>query len=71
MHYTEIIETIKSRRIALHVNQETLSMLSGVGLRTLKEIESGKGNPTLSTIQKLADALGLDLCFKVKDLSGN
>jgi|LauGreSBDMM110SN_4_FD.fasta_scaffold48843_3 transcriptional regulator with XRE-family HTH domain len=71
MHYTEIIETIKSRRIALHVNQETLSLLSGVGLRTLKEIESGKGNPTLSTIQKLADALGLDLCFKVKDLSGN
>jgi hypothetical protein len=71
MHYTEIIETIKSRRIALHVNQETLSLLSGVGLRTLKEIESGKGNPTLLTIQKLADALGLDLCFKVKDLSGN
>ncbi len=71
MHYTELIETIKSRRIALHVNQETLSLLSGVGLRTLKEIESGKGNPTLSTIQKLADALGLDLCFKVKDLSGN
>jgi transcriptional regulator with XRE-family HTH domain len=71
MHYTEIIETIKSRRIALHVNQETLSLLSGVGSRTLKEIESGKGNPTLSTIQKLADALGLDLCFKVKDLSGS
>ncbi len=71
MHYTNIIETIKLRRTALHVNQETLSLLSGVGLRTLKEIESGKGNPTLSTILKLADTLGLVLCFKVKDLSGN
>jgi transcriptional regulator with XRE-family HTH domain len=71
MHYTNIIEIIKARRTDLQVNQETLSLLSGVGLRTLKEIESGKGNPTLSTIQKLADTLGLVLCFKVKELSGN
>lgn len=51
----------------LKVTQETLAELSGVGLRTLKQLESGKGNPTLNTIQKLADVLGLELCLKVKN----
>ena len=53
----------------LNVTQETLSELSGVGLRTLKQFESGKGNPTLATVSKLADALGLELCFQVKTRS--
>ncbi len=68
MHYEELIETIKKRRDDLQVNQETLSELSGVGLRTLKQFESGKGNPTLLTLQKLADALGLELCIKIKEI---
>ena len=46
--------------------QENLAKLSGVGLRTLKQFESGKGNPTLQTIQKIADVLGLEVCLKVK-----
>jgi len=37
-----------------------------VGLRTLKQFESGKGNPTLLTIQKLADVLGLEVCLQIK-----
>ena len=51
----------------LKVTQEMLADLSGVGLRTLKQFESGKGNPTLETLQKLGDALGMELTFKVKD----
>jgi len=35
----------------LHVTQETLAELAGVGLRTLKQFESGKGNPTLQTFK--------------------
>ncbi len=45
MHFIEIIKTIKERREVLQVTQETLAELSGVGLRTLKQLESGKGNP--------------------------
>jgi transcriptional regulator with XRE-family HTH domain len=66
MHFTNLINTIKGRREDLKVNQEHLAKLSGVGLRTLKQIESGKGNPTLQTIQKIADVLGLEVCLKVK-----
>lgn len=69
MHYTELIKTIKERREALQVTQETVAELSGVGLRTLKQFESGKGNPTLLTLQKIADVLGLELTLTVKNLS--
>lgn len=66
MHFQELINTIKERRENLQVNQENLAKLSGVGLRTLKQFESGKGNPTLLTIKKLADVLGLEICLRVK-----
>jgi len=66
MHFENLINTIKERRENLKVNQENLAKLSGVGLRTLKQFESGKGNPTIQTIQKIADVLGLEVCLKVK-----
>ena len=68
MHFLELIKTIKERREVLQVTQEKLAELSGVGLRTLKQFESGKGNPTLATIQKIADVLGMELCLKIKSL---
>ncbi|NCP45583.1 MAG: helix-turn-helix domain-containing protein, partial [Flavobacteriales bacterium] len=33
-----------------------------------KEFESGKGNPTLKTVSKLADALGLKLYLQIKSI---
>ena len=68
MHFEQLVENIKKRREMLKVNQETLADVAGVGLRTLKQFESGKGNPTLLTVQKLADALGLELCLQVKKM---
>lgn len=66
MHNQHIIQTLKSRREMVKVTQETLAELSGVGLRTLKQFESGKGNPTLQTIEKLAGVLGLELRLTLK-----
>jgi transcriptional regulator with XRE-family HTH domain len=71
MHFEELIKTIKERRNTLQVTQESLAQLSGVGLRTLKQFESGKGNPTLQTLQKIADVLGLEVSLKLKNISGN
>ncbi|WP_194851162.1 helix-turn-helix domain-containing protein [Nonlabens antarcticus] len=68
MHYEDLINSVKQRRDMLNVTQEMLADLSGVGLRTLKQFESGKGNPTVETLQKLGDALGLELNFRVKNL---
>lgn len=69
MHLKELVKIIKERRESLHVTQEVLAELSGVGLRTLKEFESGKGNPTLLTMQKITDVLGMEVCVKIKNLS--
>jgi transcriptional regulator with XRE-family HTH domain len=69
MHLNNIVETLKKRRIRLQVTQETLALLTGVSLRTIKQLEAGKGNPTLETIQKLADALGLELQLTIKNTS--
>lgn len=66
MHFNSLIQSIKERREMLQVTQETLADLSGVGLRTLKQFESGKGNPTAETLNKLGNALGLELIFQVK-----
>ncbi len=71
MHYTELIKTIKARREVLQVTQETVAELSGVGLRTLKQFESGKGNPTLLTLQKIADVLGMEVSLTIKNLAAN
>jgi transcriptional regulator with XRE-family HTH domain len=71
MHFEKLIKLIKERRESLQVTQETLAELSGVGLRTVKQFESGKGNPTLITLQKLGDALGLEITMKIKTKSNN
>ena len=71
LHFEELIKTIKERREMLQVTQETLAELSGVGLRTLKQFESGKGNPTLQTLQKITDVLGMEVSLKLKNASRN
>lgn len=66
MHLNELIQHIKNRREVLGVTQEHLAEISGVGLRTLKALESGHSNPTFETLSKLADVLGMELKLEVK-----
>jgi DNA-binding XRE family transcriptional regulator len=68
MHFDQLILQIKQRREELQITQETLAEIAEVGLRTLKQFESGKGNPTLITIMKIAEALGMELNIQVKTL---
>ena len=66
MHISELSKAIKERRKTLDINQITLSELTGIGLRTIKGLESGKTNPTLKTIVSILDVLGLKLTIKTK-----
>lgn len=58
--------TIKERRSLLNITQEYLSDMSGVGLRTIVQIENGKGNPSLMTLSKIADILGMEVALQIK-----
>ncbi len=66
-----VITKLRERREMLQVTQEMLSDLTGLGLRTIKELESGKGNPTLKTVQRIAEVLGLELDIKLKSPEGD
>ena len=68
-HFTILIKQIKERREMLKITQENLADLSGVGLRTIKQLEAGKANPTYRTLQEIADVLGLELVLQVKKLN--
>ncbi|WP_447971851.1 helix-turn-helix domain-containing protein [Nitrospira sp. M1] len=49
------------KRKELQLSQVELSVRSGVSLPTLQRIESGKANPSLSTLELLTSALDLEL----------
>ena len=68
-HLSIVIQQIKERRESLKITQESLADLSGVGLRTIKQLEGGKANPTFNTLQEIADVLGLELALQVKRLN--
>ena len=55
---------IKSRRKELGITQQELADLAGVGINSLLSIERGKGNPSLQTLMRILDVLGLDLQLK-------
>lgn len=48
------------------MTQDQLAEMAGVGLRTLKALESGKSNPTLATLSRLASVLGLSIELTLK-----
>ena len=57
---------LKERRIALKITQRELSEISGVSIATIKDIERGKGNPSLKTLEQIGIVLGLEICMKIK-----
>lgn len=59
-------QQIRERRKDLKINQAKLAQLSGIGLNSLSRLESGKGNPTLESLQKIAEVLGIELKFVIK-----
>jgi transcriptional regulator with XRE-family HTH domain len=66
MPVSTIGTTIKERRQLLGLSQENLAELAGVGIRTLRDLERGVGNPSLRNLEQLADVLGLELCLHIK-----
>lgn len=59
----DLQSTIKTRRKALKISQEDLAQMADVGLATVKDIERGKANPSLATISRLLEVLGLEISF--------
>ena len=63
--------TIRKRRELLGLLQPQLASISGVSTRTIQLVEMGKGNPSLDTLIKIADPLGLQINLSLKLAGGS
>ncbi len=66
----DIGKVIKQRRALLGISQQDLSDYSGVGISTVKDLERGVGNPSIDTLRKILDVVGLEIILKVKQTIG-
>lgn len=60
---------IKERRVLLGLTQQDLSDYTGLSIRFIKSIEAGKGNPSIETLSKMTEVLGLEIVIKVKEIN--
>lgn len=58
--HAKLLGQLASAR-AVGTYERKLAELAGISLQNMGEIERGKGNPTLITVEKLSSALGEDL----------
>ena len=69
MKLAEIGQLVAKRRVDLTLKQEDLSELAGVTIKTIYQLESGKGNPSFSTLEKILVVLGLDIVVTIKKIN--
>ena len=62
-------KTIQDRREKLSLTQEDIAEMTGISSRTLYAIETGRANPSLSTLQKILEVVGLELFIDIKKVN--
>ena len=63
---SNIGQIIKNRRKELGLTQNTLALLSQVGINTIVSIERDSKSPSLDTLEKVTEVLGLDISLQLK-----
>ena len=58
---------IRKRRMSLRIDQRTLSEIAGISVHTLSNIEAGKSNPTVAILERVLNALGMELRIQIKE----
>lgn len=70
LFYNGFISTIRqdnsTKAIANAHHPGQLADMAEISINTLYKIERGQGNPTLQSLSKIADILGLELVLQVK-----
>ena len=61
MNLEQLGNIIRERRNQLSLSQESLSDRSDVAIKTIHSIELGKANPSVKTLEKILENLGLQI----------
>ncbi|WP_300441415.1 helix-turn-helix transcriptional regulator [Christiangramia sp.] len=64
----QIGRIIQERRDHMRITQRHLAEMADIGINTLYKIETGQANPTLESLQKITDILGLEITLQVKKI---
>ena len=64
MTHREIIATIRNHRKTLGITLAELSEKVDIRATTICDIENGKRNPSLTTLLRITDALGLSISLQ-------
>lgn len=66
MELIKMGQLVAKRRSDLQMKQEDLAELARVTIKTIYQLESGKGNPSFSTLNKILSVLGLEIYVDIK-----
>lgn len=64
MDISEIALVVRKKRDLMGITQQDLAFRSGIHLRSINNIEGGKGNPSLDTLLKIAEVLKLEVIVR-------
>jgi len=71
LHFmNDFYKKIQERRESLGLSQRDVSEMSGVSLRTINSMESGKSNPSVDVLCKILESLGLKLTLSERVING-
>lgn len=56
-------QALKEMRALSRMTQEEFARHRGVSTKVIKEIEGGKGNPTVQTLNRIGEFFGLEVAF--------
>lgn len=61
MNLEQLGNIIRERRNEFSWSQEILSNRSDVAIKTIHSVELGKANPSINTLEKILEKLGLEM----------
>ena len=69
MNNRQIGKIIQERRDYLNLTQKDVAEMAGITFKSISEIELGIRNPSINTLNKVLDVLGLELSVQIKTMN--
>ena len=66
-----VIQTLINARKSIGLTQKQLSKKTGIAQADISHLESGKANPSLRTLQRLASGMGMKVKIEFQPIGQN
>ena len=66
IYFYGLREVVNARRGVLGISQIDLAEMAGISLATVKDIERGAGNPSMKTVTRILEVLGMEIEFRIR-----